>query len=327
MSTKTGILPLNLPNSVIETILHGNNNFVSTLDHLPCEITRSLWFIQMMNLRNMRNETALKSEYLKPQNERDYKGIQRLKRLTLRNSEELVEESKYLINFLSDHMEILNDDLDIINELETKLPGWTSEAVEERWKKWGEFKLEYFHKVEGKTKNEFEKYIDEFTEKQQPSRPQPSRPRPKSLDLKIKINLKNLSVKTSLKRATSTNASLTKQKKEKKFDVKHEIKPTIKPEPILILKSPVEPEPEFEPEPEPEPAIVKEAEETYCLCNGPSFGKMVACEYNKCPHEWFHFKCVGLTKEPEGVWFCSGTCKEKYEAAQLRKKHRKKRRW
>jgi len=32
---------------------------------------------------------------------------------------------------------------------------------------------------------------------------------------------------------------------------------------------------------------------------------MVACDDPDCPHEWFHFVCVGLTEEPEGVLFCT----------------------
>jgi inhibitor of growth protein 3 len=31
---------------------------------------------------------------------------------------------------------------------------------------------------------------------------------------------------------------------------------------------------------------------------------MVACDNDSCPYEWFHWKCVGLTREPVGTWFC-----------------------
>lgn len=49
-------------------------------------------------------------------------------------------------------------------------------------------------------------------------------------------------------------------------------------------------------------------EPRYCLCNGVSYGQMIACENNLCPFEWFHLECVGLThttvpKRTEN-WYC-----------------------
>jgi inhibitor of growth protein 3 len=45
----------------------------------------------------------------------------------------------------------------------------------------------------------------------------------------------------------------------------------------------------------------------YCTCERVSFGDMVACDNNSCPYEWFHWECVGITKEPHGRWICP-TC-------------------
>ncbi|TID14834.1 hypothetical protein CANINC_004505 [Pichia inconspicua] len=314
MSKLPNIQPFNPSKSVIDTVINGNNNFVSTLDHLPCEITRCLWFIQMMNLRNTRNEIKLKSEYNKPDNERNYKTIHQLRTLILRNSEELVEESNYLISFLSDHLETLDDDLSIIQTLKEKLPGWTSEAVERRWKEWGMFKLNYLSRVKDKEPNEFDKYVQNFAKKTtNKGSLRTTIPKPSS-DLKIKINLKNITLKANVKKTDFS--SITKHNK------------VIKPLPTLHLKSTTNSDNEKQLKIEiKQPSLEKPIEELYCFCNGPSFGKMVACEYDKCPHEWFHFKCVGLTNEPKGKWFCSDTCKDKYETAQLRKKQRKKRRW
>jgi inhibitor of growth protein 3 len=42
----------------------------------------------------------------------------------------------------------------------------------------------------------------------------------------------------------------------------------------------------------------------YCICQQVSRGNMVACDNDDCPYEWFHWDCVGVTKEPEGVWYC-----------------------
>ncbi|PGH12438.1 hypothetical protein AJ79_04274 [Helicocarpus griseus UAMH5409] len=43
---------------------------------------------------------------------------------------------------------------------------------------------------------------------------------------------------------------------------------------------------------------------TYCTCRSVSHGDMVACDNDDCPYEWFHWKCVGLTREPPGTWYC-----------------------
>ncbi|KAH7091719.1 hypothetical protein BKA62DRAFT_645501 [Auriculariales sp. MPI-PUGE-AT-0066] len=52
-------------------------------------------------------------------------------------------------------------------------------------------------------------------------------------------------------------------------------------------------------------------EPRYCLCDNVSYGEMVACDNEQdCPHEWFHFACVGLTAQPKGKWFCPD-CKVK----------------
>jgi inhibitor of growth protein 3 len=42
----------------------------------------------------------------------------------------------------------------------------------------------------------------------------------------------------------------------------------------------------------------------YCTCRSVSHGDMVACDNDNCPYEWFHWKCVGLTREPLGTWYC-----------------------
>lgn len=83
--------------------------------------------------------------------------------------------------------------------------------------------------------------------------------------------------------------------------------------------------------PEMEPVhVIKptmEEPERYCFCKQPSFGDMIACDYEKCPNgEWFHYKCVGLLGRAEALkytkqkWFCSSGCREKFE---LRPKRRK----
>lgn len=45
-------------------------------------------------------------------------------------------------------------------------------------------------------------------------------------------------------------------------------------------------------------------EPTYCYCGQVSFDEMVACDNDDCTIEWFHYACVGLTRQPKKEWFC-----------------------
>lgn len=45
-------------------------------------------------------------------------------------------------------------------------------------------------------------------------------------------------------------------------------------------------------------------EPRYCICNEVAYGGMVACDNKNCPHEWFHYPCVGITDPPKGSWYC-----------------------
>ncbi|EGF80585.1 hypothetical protein BATDEDRAFT_24326 [Batrachochytrium dendrobatidis JAM81] len=56
-------------------------------------------------------------------------------------------------------------------------------------------------------------------------------------------------------------------------------------------------------------------EQLYCFCQQVSYGEMIACDNEDCPHEWFHLECVGLSEPPNGVWFC----KDCVQANKLRK--------
>lgn len=45
-------------------------------------------------------------------------------------------------------------------------------------------------------------------------------------------------------------------------------------------------------------------EARYCFCNNVSYGDMIGCDDDDCEREWFHLGCVGLTKPPQGTWYC-----------------------
>ena len=47
----------------------------------------------------------------------------------------------------------------------------------------------------------------------------------------------------------------------------------------------------------------------FCHCQKEEYGRMIGCDNKKCKIEWFHYKCVGISRKPKGQWFCSDSCK------------------
>uniref|UniRef100_A0A1X7SWP5 PHD-type domain-containing protein n=1 Tax=Amphimedon queenslandica TaxID=400682 RepID=A0A1X7SWP5_AMPQE len=48
----------------------------------------------------------------------------------------------------------------------------------------------------------------------------------------------------------------------------------------------------------------KNEDNKYCFCKEHKDGKMIACDGPKCDIEWFHYKCVGVSRKPKGNWYC-----------------------
>ena len=51
---------------------------------------------------------------------------------------------------------------------------------------------------------------------------------------------------------------------------------------------------------------VQPSSQTFCYCNGPEIGEMIACDNNDCTIEWFHLKCLKISSNsiPKGKWYC-----------------------
>lgn len=77
-------------------------------------------------------------------------------------------------------------------------------------------------------------------------------------------------------------------------------------------------EKEASPPPE-EDLAIDPNEPTYCLCNQVSFGQMVMCDNDLCPHQWFHFSCVAVTNTPKGKWYCPNCRKARSNAVRPKK--------
>lgn len=43
----------------------------------------------------------------------------------------------------------------------------------------------------------------------------------------------------------------------------------------------------------------------YCVCDGDDDGrKMIMCEDENCPKQWYHMACIRLKRAPKGKWIC-----------------------
>ena len=44
--------------------------------------------------------------------------------------------------------------------------------------------------------------------------------------------------------------------------------------------------------------------QTWCICAELEYGRMIKCDNDDCPYQWFHYKCVNIRRKPRGKWFC-----------------------
>ncbi|OQV18331.1 hypothetical protein BV898_07534 [Hypsibius exemplaris] len=70
---------------------------------------------------------------------------------------------------------------------------------------------------------------------------------------------------------------------------------------------------------------VDEDSKLYCICKQASFGFMIACDNPRCPVEWFHGSCVGVTQSSSDAatdkWFCPGCRAEQSRERERRLKN------
>ncbi|CAC5418196.1 unnamed protein product [Mytilus coruscus] len=45
-------------------------------------------------------------------------------------------------------------------------------------------------------------------------------------------------------------------------------------------------------------------EELWCFCAQVESGKMIYCDNEECPIQWFHYTCLGISCAPRGKWYC-----------------------
>lgn len=285
--------------NIVNTVVNANNAFISSLDHLPCEIIRSLWLIQSLNLKNERLkkelDSLLQEHKADSQHQLESKFL-RLKMLITRYSNEVVAESNKLNQTIEDHLKFIDNDLKILHDYNELIK--MNENPKQRWDMFDSFKR---------------KFVAEHSQE-------------------VKEFGRSESIPQQRKRARSESVATSPEKHDKsamviKIDLKR-FKKEAAPEkqlPSIVIKEPkiVQKRHHHRDKKKEDQAV---QEPTYCFCHGPSFGRMVACDNPKCAYQWFHYKCVGLHEDPDPQkkWFCSDKCHDQYWWDITRKKRRKK---
>ena len=62
------------------------------------------------------------------------------------------------------------------------------------------------------------------------------------------------------------------------------------------------------------------SQKLYCYCKSEEFGELITCDCITCSIEWFHVKCLYLSKIPNGKWYCPDCQKLRDRNKRLRRK-------
>lgn len=266
------------------------STYISTVDHLPCDIVRSLWLVQALNFKaELASQTI--HEKLLPQDAakilKDAKNSSisedfvNARNAIIGSHSELLAEMQALVNQLESHYAIL--------EAEVKQLQVVAETPQTQERSYIDAQRELLEQHYKEHPLESQINVGSITERVVPG----------ILPVVIKKVLKNSKSKIILKFGSSNKLGTQSVTKVAKPRVEH-----VWEEPKLS------------------------EEEKYCFCGQNSFGAMIGCDNKTCPNgEWFHYKCVGLIKADapkyaKQRWFCLPECRE----AGNRKK-KTKRRW
>lgn len=283
--------------------------FIATLDHLPCDVIRSLWLIQACNIQLNRHKERLDGLLRLLQNgELAQKDVipelievnEKIRVLGL----ESTAEARALHNQLVDHRLTLDEEVLQLREIQAAFSS-TAQDNAENEKLRAQLQKHYkLHPLKSQL---------EAIEEQEHLKKQPGREKKLSgLKLVLKIRPKPKSAKVA--------APKTKALKVRK--------PVNKPEPVFVPAEPASAEDD-------------EDNKVYCFCKQRSLGDMIGCDNDKsCPNgDWFHYKCVGLLNRVDALkystgkqkWFCSDYCRDKVLGNNLgssaTKKKKKRRRY
>lgn len=293
------------------------STYISTVDHLPCDIVRSLWLVQSCNLGVEKEEEKIRqlvSDHGNNTQTVAARQYYQLRSKIMSLSREAAEEMNALCGQLRSHESMLKDEI-LHLERVAEAPATKDESSTQRLRAQLEehyrnnplpAQTEAIENDKKKLKSSGLKLILKLSKHEEP-RLIRKRGRPRKDDI------------LGSQRAASMTSGLKVPPRPTRITIK-------KPKPVIQTHSP-------EPQPEPSPMPAPMPEEVFCFCKQPSFGDMIACDNESCSNgEWFHYKCVGLLNRVEALkyttqkWYCSNECRQAGQARLERKKKIKKRR-
>lgn len=325
------------------------NSFISSVDHLPCDIIRSLWLVQTCNLKIDKLRQGLNDILHKYQTDGYLKDAELATVYELQNqikwlSKEAVLESKALNCQLITHKLYLQEEINQLHNLKN-IEQYNS--INDRHAMELLRKQLKAHYRENPLRSQVEALAQQQKQLQQL--------------LPTQLQLEKKSDQTSIKKESSGLKLILRIPKHDKLDKKDDrdikevsqnnrpklgrpkLKTTITPvqKPNKIVKPGEKAKDtraaEFKKGNKKKittqiPAINEnnlkiivsqnavekdEEDKRYCFCNQPSLGDMIACDNeDSCPNgEWFHYKCVGLLNRVDAMKYTTGKeqwfCSEK----------------
>lgn len=289
--------------SVVQHSLSIASAFISTVDHLPCDVIRSLWFIQWCNLSVEKEKDAIHEVLLAYQDGRVDKqtmreALQNAETRITRLNNEAQSELRALHYQLTTHQITLADEVAQLQSLAK-----VNAAQEDTNEKFEALRAQLLHHYrENPLISQKEALIEQKERKKS--------------GLKLVLKLKQPR-KLAPPPVPGQKRGRGRPRKYERVEL---VQPPLPPQEVYV-------------------APVKEDEDNapYCFCRQPSSGDMIACDNeDSCPNgEWFHYKCVGLLNRVEALkyatgkekWFCSNECRETSEARATARAKRKRRRW
>ncbi|ODV82378.1 uncharacterized protein CANTADRAFT_36245, partial [Suhomyces tanzawaensis NRRL Y-17324] len=290
-----------------------NSAFISTTDHLPCDIIRSIWVVQSLNInihkaRNRLNQLllGLQNQSISSSNKDEVaQEIVQIKKEVLQYHHEAILESQALKNQLITHKLGLNEEVEqleqIIEHNRNSQDHSNKSISQQELRK----QLEAHYK-ENPLVSQREAIEEQgLLRSQQSQEVKAGGHRKKARNTGLKLVFKVPQAKVV------PNGKISKLKSKQK--------------PARKIKQPVPVKEEVQEE--------QEDTNAYCFCKQGSFGDMIACDNeDSCPNgEWFHYKCVGLLNRVEALkfttgkqkWFCSEHCRNVVEATLAKKKKKR----
>ncbi|KAK6457219.1 uncharacterized protein RJT20DRAFT_134504 [Scheffersomyces xylosifermentans] len=319
-----------------------NNSFISTIDHLPCDVIRSLWLVQSCNIAVNKEKERLHELLLRLQHEGDKESLSnksdivssivdiraKIRKLDL----ESIQELRALKNQLITHKIGLSDELAQLQQIHESRINRSSEVDSDKAVLRKQLIEHYkenplISQLEAqKEQDELNKYEDALQKNSTEVENNNSNTN-KSSGLKLVLKIPHKHPKNKLK------LKIRKPKIEQSKPIP--VQPT-KKEKKVVVTTPVFDKAATSND------IQSEDSNKYCFCKQGSFGDMIACDNeDSCPNgEWFHYKCVGLLNRVEALkystgkikWFCSDHCREVVTSKlakenENRRKKKKRRRW